>query len=276
MMSQLSDLELGTLPEILDALSQFAVKAGHEIMAQRAGGVAVERKADASPVTAADKAAEDIILDGLSNQFPTIPVLAEEAASSGLIPDLGSTFFLVDPLDGTKEFISDSGEFTVNIALVENTQSILGVVYAPALGKLYRGAIGVGAEKIIVTPHGCLEDPVSIAARVPDQAHITAIASRSHRSAATDSFLDEIGAAEVVSAGSSLKFCLLAEGLADIYPRFGRTMEWDTGAGQAVLEAAGGKVVEHPGGNHLRYGKEARAYDNPHFIAYGRRNPSGA
>ena len=251
-----------------DALSAVALKAGAEIMTIYASDFAAEVKADASPVTEADKRAEAIILAELTKLAPNTPVLAEEAASEGRIPTLGDAFFLVDPLDGTREFINRTGEFTVNIALIRNGCPALGVVYAPAAGKLYAGIVGGSAWRNDVDA-GALTTHTEIrAARVPEKGLI-AVASRSHRSAETDDYLATRDVADFAAAGSSLKFCLIAEGAAHIYPRFGRTMEWDTGAGQAVLEAAGGKVCVHPSGETLCYNKKARGFDNPFFIASG-------
>ena len=253
---------------LCEALSALAIKAGVEIMMIYAGDFAPEEKADASPVTEADKRAEAIILVGLAGIAPAIPVLAEEAASEGNIPALGDMFFLVDPLDGTREFINHTGEFTVNIALIRNARPALGVVYAPATGKLYAGVVGAGAWRNDVDA-GALKTRQDIrAAQVPDRGLI-AVGSRSHRSPETDDYLATLDVADFAAAGSSLKFCLIAEGAAHIYPRFGRTMEWDTGAGQAVLEAAGGRVCVHPSGEPLTYNKRERGFDNPHFIAWG-------
>ena len=234
-------------------------------------------KADGSAVTEADKISEAIIHDGLQKAFPDIPVLAEEAASEGDIPDLGDRFFLVDPLDGTREFVNRTGEFTINIALVEGGRPKLGVVYAPGCSKLYFGSLSAGAFLQIVKPGRIASDAqpaAPIEARKVNLGNPVAVASRSHRSPETESFLNLIGAKEFSPAGSSLKFCLIAEGLADVYPRLGRTMEWDTAAGQAVLEAAGGSVhVLENGveGEPLTYNKKQRGFDNPHFVAWGGR-----
>lgn len=253
---------------LLDALIDAALAGGAEIMRLYAGAHCATLKEDASPVTDADRNAEAAIIARLCVAAPTIPILAEESAAAGVMPLLGDAFFLVDPLDGTREFLNRNGEFTVNIALVRNGRPVMGVVYAPALGRLYAGGAGSGALGAEVGERG--PGPLRpIRARAPGRA-LTAVASRSHRTAETDAFLATLAIAEFAAAGSSLKFCLLAEGSADVYPRFARTMEWDTAAGQAVLEAAGGRVVVHPGGEPLAYGKRARGFDNPHFIAWGR------
>ncbi|MFQ5563053.1 MAG: 3'(2'),5'-bisphosphate nucleotidase CysQ [Parvularculaceae bacterium] len=259
--------------DLLDAIAELAREAGGAILEIHAGGVEVRHKQDDSPVTAADRRAEEIILKGLASIAPNVPVLAEESASDGNIPELGDKFFLVDPLDGTREFIRGDGEFTVNIALVRDRRPVLGVVYAPALGKLYAGSNGAGAWRREYAQDPAarpLGDKTPIAARARPSKGMTAVASRSHRSSETDDFLKTLDIAEFAAAGSSVKFCRIAEGAADIYPRFGRTMEWDTGAGQAVLEAAGGCVVERHSGGSLVYGKAERGFDNPHFIAWGR------
>jgi 3'(2'), 5'-bisphosphate nucleotidase len=255
-------------PALEAGICALALDAGRKALEIYGSDFETEKKADASPVTEADRVGEEIILAGLATLAPDIPVLAEESASEGDIPDLGETFFLVDPLDGTKEFITKTGEFTVNIALIQKGRPVLGVVYAPAIGKLYWGSPR-GAFLSMVDKDGKPGPAKQIKSRAKPSGGMVAVASRSHRSAETDDFLKTLDVADFAAAGSSLKFCLIAEGKADIYPRFGRTMEWDTGAGQAVLEASGGRVVSHPDGNVLLYGKGERGYDNPHFIAWG-------
>ena len=253
-----------------DELVRIAMAAGRCIMEFYASGADIETKGDNSPVTEADRAAEKIILGALAEIAPDIPVLAEESASAGNIPKLGEVFFLVDPLDGTKEFINKTGEFTVNIALIKDGRPICGVVYAPAIKAIYAGRVGDGAWKAHTINDNTLGERVFISTRKLPAEGMTAVASRSHRSPETDDFLKSLNVKDFAAAGSSLKFCLVAEGKADVYPRLGRTMEWDTGAGQAVLEAAGGCVVTHSGGEVLAYKKEARGYDNPFFIAWGK------
>ncbi|MHA7871204.1 MAG: 3'(2'),5'-bisphosphate nucleotidase CysQ [Hyphococcus sp.] len=250
-------------------LCGLALAAGAKIMDIYAGEIDVEQKNDDSPVTEADRAGEKIILAGLDRIAPRIPVLAEERAAEGDIPALGDEFFLVDPLDGTKEFIKRTGEFTVNIALVRNGAPVIGVVYAPAIRRLYGGVAGIGAWRAEVDAGVAPQAKEVIRAVEAPESGLIAVASRSHRSPETDEYLSRLNVAEFAAAGSSLKFCLLAEGKAHLYPRFGRTMEWDTAAGQGVLEAAGGRVLEHPGGGRLLYGKKERGFDNPHFIASG-------
>lgn len=256
---------------MLDRMIALALDAGAKAMDIYNSDFDVETKDDDSPVTQADQMGETIILNGLRASYPDIPVLAEEAASEGALPELGSRFFLVDPLDGTKEFVKRTGEFTVNIAYVENGAPVAGVVYAPAADTLYYGARGLGAfQRATGAPAGAGEDEQRISARIAPENGLAAVVSRSHRSPETDEFLKDYKIADYKAAGSSLKFCLVATGEADIYPRLGRTMEWDTGAGQAVLEAAGGHVVDLETGRKLTYGKRARGFDNPHFCAYGR------
>ena len=248
--------------DLLDALCALALEAGAKAMEIYATDFSSDVKDDASLVTEADRLGEEIILKGLARHAPDIPVLAEESASDGNIPELGDEFFLVDPLDGTKEFVNKTGEFTVNIALVRNARPVLGVVYAPAIKRLYAGIVGQGAWAQDIAEDGQAGARQAIEARNAPQQSLVAVASRSHRSAETDDYLKTLDVADFAAAGSSLKFCLIAEGKADIYPRFGRTMEWDTGAGQAVLEAAGGGVDMHPDGAPLSYGKKERGFDN--------------
>jgi 3'(2'), 5'-bisphosphate nucleotidase len=249
-------------------LLHLAQEAAREIMMVYASDFAVKSKADLSPVTEADALAEKVILKGLHDLWPDIPVLAEEAASAGHIPVLGNRFFLVDPLDGTKEFTSRNGEFTVNIALIESGRAIMGVVYAPAIDQIYWGEAGNGAGFATCGLNDSLSQTTWQQAKTRNTPAdgLTVVASRSHMDAATADYLKSCAVKTLTSAGSSLKFCLIAKGEADLYPRFGRTMEWDTGAGQAVLEAAGGTVCNQ-NGTPLTYGKSDRGFDNPAFIA---------
>ncbi len=255
---------------LLEDLIAIAIDAGSAAMEVYRSDFAVERKSDSSPVTEADRRADAIIVERLARIAGSIPALSEESADSWRTPDDAlKEFFLVDPLDGTREFLSRNGEFTVNIALVRDTRPILGVVHAPAVGRLYAAAPGIPAFRVAVSEAGQLSGRELIRARPVPARRLTAVASRSHRSAETDDFLASLDVAAFDASGSSLKFCRVAEGSADVYPRFGRTMEWDTAAGQAVLEAAGGRVVVHPGGDSLAYGKSERGFDNPNFIAWG-------
>jgi 3'(2'), 5'-bisphosphate nucleotidase len=242
-----------------------AGRAAHHIYQ---GGFEVHAKADDSPVTAADHVAEEIILRYLARHAPNTPVVAEEQVASGNIPAVAAEFFLVDPLDGTKEFIHRRGDFTVNIALIRAGVPALGVVYAPATGQLFAADVGAArAVRAGLDP----ADPIvagllPIHVREVPAAGLTAVASRSHRTPETDAYLAQYAIAALVAVGSSLKFCLVASGEADLYPRLGPTMEWDTAAGHAVLSAAGGQVAG-PDGLPLRYGKPQ--FRNPWFVASG-------
>lgn len=243
---------------LLEALATAAWEAGEAILAIRRRGYEVESKPDASPVTEADHAAERIILDALARAAPGVPVIAEEEVAAGRIPAHGDTYFLVDPLDGTKEFVRGGDDYTVNIGLIAGGQPRLGVVLAPEQGRLHGGLVGEGAW---------LEDT---AGRLPVRtrprgAELVALASKSHFTQNTADYLDALqpGAGHV-AVGSSLKFCMLAEGRADIYPRLSPTSEWDTAAGHAVLLAAGGRC-DGPDGQPLGYGKPA--FVNRAFVA---------
>ncbi len=247
--------------DLLQRLVPIVRAAGDVVMAVYRSGFSVRGKDDASPVTEADEKAEELILHGLCALAPDIPVVAEEAVAAGRIPDVADRFWLVDPLDGTKEFISRNGEFTVNVALVEHGVPVLGVVLAPALGRLFGGLTGKGA--FVEDSNG--RRPVRC--RMPPPEGLTVVASRSHGDAvALEAFLAGRKVAKLARAGSSLKLCLIAAGEADLYPRLGRTMEWDIAAGHAVLAAAGGRVTTLDG-EALTYGKPDFA--NPHFVAWG-------
>jgi 3'(2'), 5'-bisphosphate nucleotidase len=262
---------------VLEVLERLAIEASRVVLDVFNAGADVTYKADSSPVTEADQRSEVIILEGLRAAFPQIPCVAEEEVAAGHLPgDLGGFFFLVDPLDGTKEFIKRNPDFTVNIALVRNGTPEIGAVLAPARHTLYLGSPGK-AEAVTLTDGFQVDTRRPIAtrqARVPP----TIVASRSHMSPETEDFIKRFEAAELVSIGSSLKFCLIAAGEADLYPRFGRTMEWDTAAGDAVLRAAGG-ITETVDGKPLAYGKRRQANDsdfaNPFFIARSRSAPLG-
>lgn len=240
----------------------IAERAGAAILDVYATATATT-KADGSPVTEADIAAHKVILDGLARDCPDYPVISEEDAAHRT-PDPAESFILVDPLDGTREFISRNGEFTVNIALVEGGRPVVGVVLAPALGRIWAGAVGSGAWSKAVGE----ADWTRIGCRHPEAEGVVAVASRSHRDADTEAFLAGQPVAGLRSVGSSLKFCLVAAGEADVYPRFGPTMEWDTAAGQAVLDAAGGQVT-CPDGAPFVYGKSG--WRNGPFIGWGAR-----
>ena len=254
--------------ELLDALLEAAYAAGVAAHARYRSGFTVEHKADRSPVTEADRASEAIILEHLARLASHIPVVAEESVAEGRVPEVGAVFFLVDPLDGTKEFIHRRGDFTVNIALIRGGRPALGVVYAPVSGMLYAGDVPAAYAFRCARP---TDGPVAgprqrLRVRPVPAEGVTAVVSRSHSNPETETYLHHYAVRHRVSVGSSLKFCLVASGEADLYPRLGPTMEWDTAAGHAVLVAAGGRVIA-PGGEPLQYGKPQ--FRNPFFIAGG-------
>ena len=247
-------------------MRRLALEAGAAIMEiYRSGELETEAKDDRSPVTAADRAADALISVGLRAAFPDVPLVTEEQAASH--DQSVSTFLIVDPLDGTKEFVQRRGDFTVNIAYVENGTPLRGIVYAPAKGRLFMTTAEGGA----IEETGDLDSRVTgpqkaVRVATPNGSALRVVASKSHRTPETDQYIARYEVSDVVSAGSSLKFCLVASGEADLYPRLGRTMEWDTAAGDAVLRAAGGRVVRADTLEPLPYGKDGFA--NPYFIAY--------
>ena len=261
--------------DLASALAPAVIEAGALILDVRRRGHTVERKSDLSPVTEADRAAEAAILEALANIAPSVPVVAEEAVAGGDLPDVGREFFLVDPLDGTKEFIKGGDDFTVNIGLIRDSVPVLGIVYAPATGDLYAGVSGKGAWKAIVK-NGNLGARVPIHVRPAPAGAILVVASKSHRTPETDDFIGKYDVENLVSAGSSLKFALVASGQADLYPRMGTTMQWDTAAGDAIVRAAGGKVVTIDG-KAFAYGPNgaagAAAYKNSWFVVTGGIDP---
>jgi len=244
----------------INKVCSIAKQAGKAILSVYDGEIEVEVKDDKSPLTAADKASHQVIIAGLQQHFPDIPVLSEEGA---VIPYAErrqwSRFWCVDPLDGTKEFIKRNGEFTVNIALIENGRPVAGVVYVPVQDKLFYGSLQAGAWRLEAGGK-----PEKIRVRKADhEKGLTVVMSRSHPSPELEAYLKNLKVAKTMPVGSSLKLCVVAEGLADLYPRLGPTMEWDTAAGHAVVEAAGGTVVQ-PNGEALVYNKEDLL--NPYFI----------
>ncbi len=255
-----------TNQDIAIAFCAIARDAGLAIMRIYESGTVARLKDDRSPVTDADEQAEAIILARLQALFPDIPVVAEESAARGECPAIGGRFILVDPLDGTKEFINRNGEFTVNIALIEDGRPVAGVVYAPAIDALFAGADAVAWREV-----GGVRSNIRV--RTPPEAGLTALCSRSHPDPKSDAFLAALPIAERIEAGSSLKLCRIAEGVADIYPRFGPTMEWDIAAGHAVLAAAGGSVLK-PDGATMPYGKTETGFRNEAFVAWA--SPPGA
>lgn len=245
--------------EYLDPCVRIAAQAGELIMGYFSQGFDTRQKDDKSPVTDADIAANTLITKALLELAPHIPVIAEEdevPAETG-----HELFWLVDPLDGTRSFVRGEPEFTVNIGLIHRHKPVLGVIYGPPQGLMYYAQVGRGAFR-------SLKDgaPTPISVRTPAADGLVVTRSKSHPSPATSAYMDTLTIKDVISGSSSMKFCMVAEGAADIYPRFGRTMEWDTAAGHAILQAAGGRV-ETLDGNELTYGKAG--YENPHFIAFG-------
>lgn len=251
--------------QVVPLFRRLALEAGERILQVYHGpDFEVRAKDDASPVTEADEAADAVISAGLRAAFPEVPLITEEQSASHALS--ARTFFIVDPLDGTKEFVQRRGDFTVNIAYVQDGVPTLGVVYAPAKGRLfYTLPDGTSVEE--TGPFGPEPGPMTpLKVATPDNAALMVVASKSHRDQATDDYISRYAVKDMTSAGSSLKFCLVATGEADLYPRLGRTMEWDTAAGDAVLRGAGGRVVRFDDHQPLGYGKPG--WDNPFFIAF--------
>lgn len=251
---------------LVSAMRRLSILGGEAIMEiYQRDDMGVREKDDSSPVTEADEAADRIIAAGLRAQFPDIPLVTEEQSATH---DLDvKTFLIVDPLDGTKEFVKRRGDFTVNIALVEEGVPTLGVVYAPAKGRLFLTGPDGGVTEETGELNAETSGPTKpIGVSTPDMSALRVVASKSHRDQATDDYIAKYNVDDMVSAGSSLKFCLVATGEADFYPRLGPTMEWDTAAGHAVLNAAGGHVVEKETHNTLVYGKAS--FRNPFFLAF--------
>ena len=251
----------------LQELAQITLDAGVVIMEIYESDFETNIKSDESPVTKADIEAEKVILSRLEQLDSDTPVIAEEAVAGGKVPKASQRFYLVDPVDGTKEFINRNGEFTVNIGLIENGVPVCGVVFAPAIRRMFVGALGLGAFEAPMQAGQSIDQAKwqEIRVKPVPKTGVKAVASRSHRDEETEKWLAEKGVDETISAGSSLKFCLIAAGQAHLYPRFGRTMEWDTAAGHGVVLGAGGKVVTQDGAA-LMYGKEERGFDNPAFF----------
>jgi 3'(2'),5'-bisphosphate nucleotidase len=259
------------LADLADRLVGAAIEAGDAILAVRRQGYRAERKADATPVTEADRAAEAAILRHLGAIAAGVPVVAEEACAAGSVPAVAGDFFLVDPLDGTKEFVKGGDDFTVNIALIRAGVPVVGVVLAPATHTLYAGTAGRGAWRATVGGDGRHASRETITVRAAPDA-VDVVASKSHRTPETDAYIARYPVRRLVAAGSSLKFCIVAEGGADLYPRMGTTMQWDTAAGDAVLRAAGGRT-ETLDGTPLPYGPRGAgvaAFTNPWFVAAGK------
>ena len=251
------------LPQLIDPVVSLAAEAGKAILEVYASDFDVQEKDDQSPLTQADLASHRMIMQGLAELTPDIPVISEEAG----LPDFDqrsqwNPYWLIDPLDGTKEFVKRNGEFTVNIALIEDHQAVFGVVHVPVRSCTYSGCRGVGAE---LRGNGGEPRPIGVARESATPVRV--VGSRSHRGASLDRFLQNLGDFEMHPTGSSLKFCLIAEGKADVYPRLGLTSEWDTAAAQAVVEQAGGVVLELDG-NPLSYNNKSDIL-NPHFLVAG-------
>lgn len=258
-----------TMNDLALAFGEICLKAAVPVMEVYATDFTPEQKADKSPVTEADRRAEKVILDALKALLPDIPVLAEESFEAGVRPSVEDEFLLVDPVDGTKEFIAKRKEFTINIGLIRGGAPVAGAVYAPALERLYLGGESAFAGNF--KPGADLDRSAlsPISTRQTPEAGLTAVMSRSHADPETKAFAEAHGVVEAISAGSSLKFCKLAEGDADLYPRFGPTMEWDTAAGHAVLSAAGGAVTT-PDKGMFAYGKTEVGYKNGAFVAWAK------
>ncbi len=259
---------------LVEALLPAVMAAGRVEMGHFAAGVEVSTKADATPVTIADHEAEEILTEALHRVSPGVPVIAEEAVAAGRVPAVEDAFFLVDPLDGTRAFIKGSPEFTINIGLVVAHQPVFGIIYVPARSEFFatlgpNDAIEANISTDDVSPSLSRCNLKRLVTRVPDRNALVAFASRSHATQDTEEFFKHLPIAERRKASSSLKFCLIARGEADLYARLGQTSEWDTAAGHAILNAAGGCVTTLDG-KPLQYGKRDGGYANPHFVAWGR------
>jgi 3'(2'), 5'-bisphosphate nucleotidase len=268
-----SIIDAGAARALLEPLTDLVVQASAAIL--DVTKITAEDKPDGSPVTQADLAADRIIVEGLKTLRPDIPVISEERADRATGPYLQS-FFIVDPLDGTREFIAGHNDFTVNVALVTDARPLLGVIAAPALGLLWRGVVGFGAERMTIAADAATRQSSRTQVRTrarSDDAWVAAI-SRSHLDSRTEAFIRQRGAATRLTIGSALKFCRVAEGTADIYPRLSQISEWDIAAGHAILEAAGGKVADSRG-QPLRFGQRKGDFAVPEFIAWGDASKAG-
>jgi len=267
-----SPIDRGTAAALLEPLTGLVVRAGAAILAVNRASMKVNDKVDGSPVTEADLAADRIINDGLARLIPGVPVLSEERADLVKPPFEGS-FFLIDPLDGTKEFVAGRAEFTVNLALVTNGMPLLGIIGAPALGLIWRGLVGRGAERLTTDDGTLVAEPIHTRP-FPQAGNPWIVAvSRSHGDARTEAFIDGRPGAIREVLGSAVKFGRVAEGAADIYPRLAPTREWDVAAGHAIVTAAGGKITDAQGAD-LKFGKGGKDFIVPAFIAWG--DPSAA
>ena len=261
-------MSAGEHARLLGPLAKLAVAAGHRILATAPSDLLPRSKVDLSPVTAADEAAEEVLREGLMRILPGIPVIAEEGVSAGDLPEPGDEFFLVDPLDGTREFLAGCGEYAVNVALVSNGIPKVGVIYAPALGILYAGSEG-NALRAAIAPGGDFDQAQATPIRArPRPQRLVAAVSRSHPDSETEQFLETLSIERRLVIGSALKFAAIAEGLADIYPRLVSLSEWDVAAGHALVTAAGGSV-QGPDGRVLSYGGRSGNFRLGGFIAWG-------
>lgn len=262
-----SEISAARADALLNDLTVLVARASALIREIAARGPGHRLKEDKSPVTVADEAAEALILEGLAHLLPGVPVIAEEMAAKGNVPALDTSFLVVDPLDGTKEFIAGSDQFTVNVGIVTRGVPVAGIIAAPNRGLVWRGVVGVRAERLRLLPEGT-DDAQPIHTRRWPAAAPVALTSRSHLDPATAAFLTRLDPVERQPMGSAIKFCLLAEGAADVYPRLATVCEWDVAAGQALLAAAGG-VVTAPGNKPLAYGRAAQDFRVPAFVAWG-------
>lgn len=262
-----SDISPPQAAQLLDDLTALVARACAEISAVSPETVVRRVKPDQSPVTAADEASEAVILHGLARMLPDIPIVSEESADAKKSPSLTGTFIVIDPLDGTREFLAGRDEFTVNLAIVTRGVPVAGIISAPKRGQLWRGVVGEKAERLRLLPDGADQAQTITTRRWPDADPVAAV-SRSHMDAATDAFVKALGSITRAASGSAIKFCQIAEGNADVYPRLGTTCEWDVAAGHALVTAAGG-VVMTPVGSALTYGRAAENFRVPAFIAWG-------
>lgn len=262
-----SDISPPQAAQLLDDLTALVARACAEISAVSPETVVRRVKPDQSPVTAADEASEAVILHGLARMLPDIPIVSEESADAKKSPSLTGTFIVVDPLDGTREFLAGRDEFTVNLAIVTRGVPVAGIISAPKRGQLWRGVVGEKAERLRLLPDGADQAQTITTRRWPDADPVAAV-SRSHMDAATDAFVKALGSITRAASGSAIKFCQIAEGNADVYPRLGTTCEWDVAAGHALVTAAGGVVIT-PVGTALTYGRAAENFRVPAFIAWG-------
>jgi 3'(2'), 5'-bisphosphate nucleotidase len=266
------EIDRDTAAALMQPLTDLVIRAGAAILAVNRRAMRVDGKLDGSPVTEADHAADRIIAEGLARLVPAIPVVSEERTHLAVPPTAGSflgSFFLIDPLDGTKEYISGRDEFTVNLALVTHGTPLLGIIGAPALGLIWRGLVGQGAQRLTISGSMAEAAKAIHTRRLPQPGHDwVAAVSRSHGDARTEAFIDQRPGASRMALGSAVKFGRVAEGAVDIYPRLAPTSEWDIAAGHAIVTAAGGRITDGQGGE-LRFGTGPKDFLVPEFIAWG-------